>query len=75
MAWEEWSMSGGDAAAEVGRGRVAKGFECREERGSQGGVLHTGGHGGVWRHVEWFKAETLDFGNLGSNPVLLPTSL
>lgn len=47
MAWEEWSMWGGDAAAEVGRGRVAKDLECREEPGSQGGVLHEGGHGGV----------------------------
>lgn len=30
---------GGDAASKVGRGRASKGLECREEQGSQGGVI------------------------------------
>lgn len=45
MAWR------GDAAAEVGRGRIAKGLECRGEQGSQGKVFSKGGR-------DWSQEDT-----------------
>lgn len=45
LAWEVVDM-GWRCCRRRGQGRVAKGLECRDEQGRQGGVLRQGGH--VW---------------------------
>lgn len=59
----------------VGRGRIAKGLECREEQSSREGSLVKEDMSGVRRRVEWLRAGTLESVSLGSNPSSPTSSL
>lgn len=58
-------MWGEDAAPEVGRARLQRASNAERNRAAREGPFIREDMVGVWRHVEWFKAETLNIGNLG----------